>query len=478
MKFDDISLLLPELVQILIILGLFVQTLMKSETGATTDIGVRWVPWAAAVGIIVSAYSLKTSGSLFWDAYQMDGLSQFFKMAVALGFTIATLNAVNTPTVKNEQRTDYFLFFALSSLGLMLLASSVELITIYISLEIASYSLYAIIPLRGNDPRAAEAGIKYILFGAAATAIALFGLSYILASQNTTYLHILATKSWSWSAAPMAVVGLTLFMVGFFFKLALFPFHFWCPDVYDGTSNETAAFAATLPKLGAVVILIRLVALLKPEIEIVSIMAVLSAASMTFGNLAALAQKDVKRILGYSSVAHAGYVLVGLVAASAAGLSAAGFYSLIYLLMNLTCFWVICSLSRDGKNLLLDDLNGLYQRAPYLAFILAVGAFALVGLPPTAGFIGKLFLLTAAWNRGYNWLIIIAALNTAISIYYYLNIVRHAYTHEAEENIQFEEPRRYSSIWGGVLAASLLVLGVMPEPVFRWMEAAARQIIP
>ena len=287
-------------------------------------------------------------------------------------------------------------------------------------------------PIRGNDPRAAEAGIKYILFGAAATAIALFGLSYILASQHTTYLHLLAAKSWAWADSPLAVTGITLFMVGFFFKLALFPFHFWCPDVYDGTSNETAAFAATLPKLGAVVILIRLVALLKPEIEIITIMAVLSAASMTFGNLAALIQTDVKRILGYSSVAHAGYVLVGLVAASAMGLSAAGFYSLIYLLMNLTCFWVICSLSTDGKNLKLDDLNGLYKRAPYLAFVLAVGAFALVGLPPTAGFMGKLFLLTAAWNRGYNWLIIIAALNTAISIYYYLNIVRHAYTQESE----------------------------------------------
>jgi NADH:ubiquinone oxidoreductase subunit 2 (subunit N) len=172
-------------------------------------------------------------------------------------------------------------------------------------------------------------------------------------------------------------------------------------------------------------------------------------------------------------------VLVGLVAASAMGLSAAGFYSLIYLLMNLTCFWVICSLSTDGKNLKLDDLNGLYKRAPYLAFVLAVGAFALVGLPPTAGFMGKLFLLTAAWNRGYNWLIIIAALNTAISIYYYLNIVRHAYTQESDGSQEAEQvPRCFSAVWGGVLAASLLVLGVIPHSVFRWMEAAAQQMMP
>jgi len=319
----DFSLLLPELVQILIILGLFLQTLKKS--GTEKQGCVCWVPCVALAGIVAALFSIKLTGQMFWGAYQIDGLSQFFKMAIALGFAIASLNAMSAPTVKTDQRADYLLFFALSSLGLMLMASSSELITIYLSLEIASYSLYAIIPIRNDDPRAAEAGIKYILFGAAATAIALFGLSYILASQNTTYLHLLAAKSWAWADSPLAVVGLTLFLVGFFFKLALFPFHFWCPDVYDGTTNETAAFAATLPKLGAVVILIRLVGLLKPEIEIITVMAILSAASMTFGNLAALIQTDVKRILGYSSVAHAGYVLVGLVAASAAGLSAAGF---------------------------------------------------------------------------------------------------------------------------------------------------------
>ncbi len=478
MKFDLI-LILPELVQILIILGLFAQTLKKPGTENKGIYSISWVPWAAAIGIAVGIFSMNRTGFMFWDAYHIDGLSQFFKIIISLGFAIATLNALSSPTVKEDQRADYFLFFALSCLGLMLLSSAAELITIYLALEIASYSLYAIIPIRGKDPRGAEAGIKYILFGAAATAIALFGLSYILASQHTTYLSLLATKSWAWADSPLAVTGITLFMVGFFFKLALFPFHFWAPDVYDGTSNETAAFAATLPKLGAVVILIRLVSLLKPEIEIITILAVLAAASMTFGNLAALVQTDIKRILGFSSVAHAGYVLVGLVAVSAAGLSAAGFYALIYLLMNLTCFWVICSLSTNGKNLHLDDLNGLYKRAPYLAFVLAVGAFALVGLPPTAGFMGKLFLLTAAWNRGFNWLIIIAALNTAISIYYYLNIVRHAYTQESESALEEEQvPRRFSAVWGGVLAASLLVLGVIPNSVFRFMEEAARRMMP
>jgi NADH-quinone oxidoreductase subunit N len=197
---------------------------------------------------------------------------------------------------------------------------------------------------------------------------------------------------------------------------------------------------------------------------------------MTFGNLAALTQQDIKRMLGYSSVAHAGYIMVGLVAVSAGGLAAAGFYSLVYVLMNLTCFWVICRLSGDGRNLKLNDLNGLYRQEPWLAFVLAVAALSLVGLPPTAGFMGKLFLLSAAWNRGYDWLVIVAAVNTAISIYYYLNLIRHAYTVEAEGGSVVV--RAGGRFWGGVLAALLLILGALPAPVFKWAEAAGKQLMP
>jgi proton-translocating NADH-quinone oxidoreductase chain N len=469
------NLVLPELFQTAIVLVLFV--LSVSSSGRTSRTFVWFMPLAASAGLIAAGFSLKAQGNMFWGSYNIDGLSQFFKFAVALGFAIAVLNASSQPTLDREKRPDYFLLLALSALGLMCLASAVELVTIYLALELSSYSLYALIPLRGRDPRAAEAGIKYILFGAAATALSLFGLAYILAGQHSSYLSVLTGRPWTWAEAPIGIIGLTLFMAGFFYKLALFPFHFWAPDVYDGASNETAAYAATLPKLGAVVVLIRLTALLKPGLQVTTILAVLGAVSMTFGNLAALTQQDIKRMLGYSSVAHAGYVMVGLVAASASGLAAAGFYSLIYVLMNLTCFWVICRLSTDGRNLQLNDLNGLYHRAPFLAFVLAVAALALVGLPPTAGFMGKLFLLSAAWSRGYDWLVVVAALNTAISIYYYLNLIRHAYTVEADGEAT-ALPAGGAALWGGVLAGLLLLLGAVPAPVFRWAEAAGRQLMP
>ncbi len=469
--------ILPELYQLLMILVLFLWSLGNSRWKPRVD---AWIPWAAGLGFVVSLFSFGARGMLFADAYRIDALSQFFKAAIAFGFAVTVLNATRQQTIEARKKADYFLLLALSALGLMILASAVELLTVYLAMELSSYSLYALIPLRDREKGAAEAGIKYILFGAVATGLALYGFSYILASQHTSYLAELAGRDWSWAASPLAVVGLTLFLGGFFYKLALFPFHFWAPDVYQGASNETATYVSTLPKLGAIVLLIRLTSLLKPGLEITTILAVLAALSMTYGNLAALIQTDVKRILGYSTVAHAGYVIVALVAASTQGMAAAAFYAVAYLLMNLTCFWVVCRIAPDGRNVELDDLNGLHRRAPGLALILAVGAFALLGLPPTAGFMGKLFLLTSAWDHGYNWLVVVAALNTAVSLYYYLNMVRHAYTQD--------EPLRpapalqpgagFGLLWGGLLAVLVLAVGILPAPLFQAALKAGSAILP
>lgn len=464
-------LFIPELYLLALIAGLFALTVgPKSWSGL-----LNFLPLAAGVGILVAAFALPAQGLMFSGAYQVDALSQFFKLAIALGLAVTCLNAMRQTAVSEEKRADYFLFLCLSALGLMLLSSAVELVTMFLALEIASYSLYALIPLRGRDASAAEAGIKYILFGAVITALAMYGLSYILAVQHTTYLTGLAARGWSWAGSPAAVIGMALFLGALLYKLALFPLHFWCPDVYQGASNETAAFAATLPKLGAVVVLVRLSALLQPGMEITTLLAVLAAASMTFGNLSALVQTDLKRLLGYSSVSHAGYVMLGVVAGTPQGLSAAAFYALVYVLMNLACFWVVCRLAHDGRNLVLDDLNGLYQRSPGLALVLAVSAFALVGLPPTAGFMGKLFLLNSAWLEGYHWLVIIAVLNSAVAIYYYLNLVRHAYTREAEDDSPVPAP---GLAWGGLLAAAVLWLGIAPNTVFALARAAGSMLMP
>jgi NADH-quinone oxidoreductase subunit N len=468
--------IVPELYLLLVIAVLFIFSLGSRDWEPPVE---KWLPFAAGLGVLVTIISFwSPQGLMFYGVYKVDSMSLFFKGAIAFGFFVTVLNATRNLTLDDDKRPDYYLLMALSAFGLMIISSAVELITIYLAMELSSYCVYAMIPLRAHEKQAAEAGIKYIMFGAVATAIALYGFSYVLAAGHTSYLSELTQVDWHFATNPMAVVGITMFMCGMFFKLALFPFHFWCPDLYQGASNETTAFAATLPKLGAIVVLIRLATLFEPGMEIMTIMAVLGGISMTYGNLAALAQTDVKRLLGFSSVAHAGYIMVGLVAGTAAGLSAAAFYALTYILMNLLCFWIVSRVAVEVRNLRLKDLNGLYKRSPGLAFSLAVGAFALVGLPPTMGFMGKFFLITAAWNNGYNWLVILLAANSAIAIYYYLNMVRHAYTHEEVEDMPLPDNSPFSVAGAGLLAAVVFLFGVIPGPVFNVAIQAGKAIMP
>jgi len=301
------------------------------------------------------------------------------------------------------------------------------------------------------------------------------GYSFVLASAHTSYLSLLGPALSV--ANPMGMFGITLFLSSFFYKLALFPFHFWFPDVYTGTGNETAAFIATIPKVGAMAALIRLIHVASPNMALTDTLAILAAVSITFGNIAALVQTDVKRLLGYSSIAHAGYIMIGLIAGTAAGIAASAFYTMAYMMMNLTCFWVVCRMAPNGDNVSLDDLSGLHQRAPMLAFVLAVGAFALVGLPPTVGFTGKLFLLSSAWGRGYDWLIIVAAINTAFSIFYYLNLVRYAYTAETIQTKAIDLSRSAGAV-AMILAGLVLLLGCLPAFVYDMAFVAGKQILP
>ncbi|MFW6325574.1 MAG: NADH-quinone oxidoreductase subunit N [Desulfovermiculus sp.] len=464
------QLIIPELFMVALLAVLFIQSISRrmAET-------IAWVPVAALIGAALAAFSPANGEYMLYDSYRIDGLSQFFKTIVLLGLAVCTGNALRIGTLGKANKADYFFFMSMSAFGLLLLSSTVELFTIFLAMELASFSLYILLPFRNDDRQAVEAAIKYVLFGAVASAIGLYGVSYILAGQHTTYVNELLNMDWSFAQQPMALIGLTLFFLAFLYKLALFPFHFWAPDVYQGASNETAAFAATLPKLGAIVIMVRLMAF-NPGLEVKTVLAVFAAASMTLGNLIALIQTDVKRLLGYSSVAHAGFVIMGLVAGGAHGLAAASYYALVYMVMNLTIFWVITRISKDGKNVSLSDLKGLYSNSPVLAFVLAVSAFALVGLPPTAGFIGKLFLLNSAWEAGIYWLVIVAVVNTALAIFYYLNLVRHAYTLDQDVPAKISISPLGASI-AVILALGVLYLGVVPQNIYAFLLQASTGIL-
>jgi NADH-quinone oxidoreductase subunit N len=302
--------------------------------------------------------------------------------------------------------------------------------------------------------------------------VMLFGMSYLYGLTGTTSLPLLMARLQPVVHSPLAIVGLALTFAGLLYKQAVFPFHFWTPDVYQGASNETTSFIASLPKIGALAVLVRLVSLATPENEpIALLLSGLAIASMFYGNLIALMQKDLKRLLAFSGIAHAGYALIGFVALDAAGYTAALYYIVGYFFMVLACFVVVCNVSTDGTNACLEDLAGLHRRSPLLAATLLVGAFALAGIPPFAGFMGKLSLLKAALAKGHLTLVVIAVINSAIAIYYYLGMVREACFRDSAGRpaIALSGSTRAVCV---LLMAGILILGVAPQFVLENISAS------
>jgi NADH-quinone oxidoreductase subunit N len=279
---------------------------------------------------------------------------------------------------------------------------------------------------------------------------------------------------------PAVVIGLLLTLSGFFFKLAVFPFHFWAPDVYQGAANQVTAYIATASKVAAMALLIRIVALIGNGAAgnyLVHILVTLSIVSMTVGNLAAIAQKDIKRLLAYSTIAHAGYVLIGILSMSPAGYSGVIFYALALLVMKFTAFLVVVKVADDDRNLQIDQLAGLHQRSPLLAMALMVSILSLAGIPPTIGFTGKLFVFLAAMEQGYFTLVLIAMINVVISLYYYLRVLKAAYMlppDEALPPLQLSPPVK---VLAAVLIVVMVVVGISPSYVLELAEAAARLLV-
>ena len=453
---------LPELILSAGALVLFVLTL-----GDVCVQPVRRVAIVTALALIVTcAFSLGRQAILFGGAYRVDAFSQWMKLVFAVGFLLIVLLSGDLPDIRGDVKPEYFLFLTLSVLGLTTLVSSIDLITIVVALELSSFPLYVLVPMRREREGQRvqmESAIKYIVFSITSTGVMLFGMSYLFGLTGTTSLPKLMAGLQPVIQSPLAITGLALTFAGVLYKLAVFPFHFWTPDVYQGASNETTSLVASLPKVGAVAVLVRFVSLAAPEHAIIALLLTcLAAASMFYGNLIALLQKDLKRLLGFSGIAHAGYALIGFVALDQAGFTAGLYYIVSYLFMVLACFVVVCRVSNDGTNVALDDLAGLHRRSPLLAVTLLVGVFGLAGVPPFAGFMGKLTLLKAALAKGHLTLVVLAVVNSAIAIYYYLGIVREACFRDpaGQPLISLNGTTRALCV---LLIAGILTLGVAPS---------------
>jgi NADH-quinone oxidoreductase subunit N len=432
----------------------------------------------AAVGVVVSLASLRLQGTLFFEAYRVDLFSQVFKAMLAMGLFLVICLCTELNGIEERHHPEFYLFLTTCTLAMMMLVSSVELLTIYIALELSSYSLYILVPLRRGYGIDVEAGIKYLMVGASASAVMLFGLSYLFGVTHTTYVAEIIKVLPGVITTPAAIIGLLLTLCGFFFKLAVFPFHFWAPDVYQGAANQVTAYIATASKVAAVAILTRIVSLAGGDSTyLVHVLVTLSIASMTLGNLVAIVQKDMKRLLAYSSISHAGYVLIGILSMSQTGYASAIFYALAYLIMSFTCFLVVVKVAYDGSDLKIAQLAGLHRRSPLLAMALMLGVFSLAGIPPTVGFTGKFLVFTAAIEKGYFALVFIAMINATISLYYYILVVKAAYLLEPDVELPRLQVSAPTKVLTGALVTVMVVAGIFPTYLMELAQAAARALM-
>ncbi len=434
--------------------------------------------YSAAVGFgalvaALSIYCAGKTGVLFNNAYRVDLFSQVFKILLSFGFLLVVFLCRELNGVAARRRTEFYLLLCVSTLAMMLLVSGVHLVAIYVALELSSYSLYILVYLRSEARWGLTSGLRYFLVGICASAIMLFGLALIYGATGTLHLDTLLQLPSLTADNPVLAAGVLMTLGGFFFKLAIFPFHFWAADAYEGAPNQVTAFISTASKVAAIAVLIRVVAGFGGTGEpLTKALIALAIATMTIGNLCAIGQKDFKRLMAFSSIAQAGYLLIGILCMTPEGYAGTMFYVAAVLVMKFTCFMVMNRVAEDGRNLQIAELAGLHRRSPLLAMALMMALFGLAGIPPTIGFSGKLLIFKAAIEQGYLALVVIAMVNVVISLYYYLLVLKAAYLLEEES----EQPALALSAPGRVLAISMVVvivaIGFYPTGLQKLVHAA------
>jgi NADH-quinone oxidoreductase subunit N len=466
---------LPEISYLLMALVLFCLTLPKNQPRGRAYV---WALGLSLLGVAAAVAGLGAKGMLFFGAYRVDLFSQIFKLILALAVFLVI--SICRPLVGVERRyqPEFFLFFTTCTLGMMLMVSAVELMTLYLALELSSFSLYILVPLRSGDNIDIEAGVKYLFIGITASCVMLFGISYIFGVAHSTYLSEIMAKLPLLIHQPAAAIGLLLMLSGFFFKLAVFPFHFWAPDVYQGAANQVTAYIATVSKAAAVALLIRLTSLTGgTSLYLLYVLITFCVISMILGNLVAIVQKDFKRMLAYSTIAHAGYVLMGILTMTELGYSSAVFYTIAYMIMNFAVFMVVVKVAAGGQDLKIVELAGLHKRSPLLALTLMMALFSLAGIPPTVGFTAKFLVFAAAMQEGHFWLVLVGMINATLSLYYYLMVVKAAYLTEPAGEPQPLALGLPTRILNYALIAGMVYLGIFPQQVMALTESAVRNLI-
>ncbi len=439
--------------------------------------------WLAVVGVLValaaSLYQYQLpAGTAFFGTVQTDAFSVFFHVLICGIALVCLLVALDATTAHTEGMGEFYALAVFGTVGMLFMTCAVELLLVFVGLEISSISTYILAGFRKNSAKGPEAAIKYFLLGSFATAFFLYGIALTFGATGTTRIEAIASSLSSGTAPLLAIAGLALIIIGLGFKVSAAPFQVWTPDVYEGAPSPVVALMSTAPKAAAFAVLLRVLYGAFPALQThwVPILWWLAVLSMFVGNLGALRQKNLKRLLAYSSIAHAGYLLVAFTALSADGIAAASFYAVSYAAMNVGIFAVVSHAGQyDDRLALIDDYRGLAYRSPLLGGAMAFFLISLIGIPFTGGFFGKFYVFAAAIHSGYVWLAILGLINSGIAAYYYLRVVATVYTKPAEAAPVVSVPRPTMPLLFALLltVAGTLILGIVPGKILRKARAAA-----
>jgi NADH-quinone oxidoreductase subunit N len=422
----------------------------------------------AGLAMIFTCTLWDGSAGIFNNLYTIDNFGTFFKGLALIVSLLVTLLSLRYAERENIIKGEYYSLLLFGVLGMMIMVSSTHFITIFIGLEVMSIAIYVLCGLLSGNPRSVEASLKYFLLGAFATAFLLYGMALIYATTGSLDIREIAdyVASGNFKPTPMFMIGLAMLIVGFGFKTASVPFHMWTPDVYQGAPTSITAYMATGIKAAAFGAFLRVfyTAFLPFLGEWSSILWLIAVATMTLGNITALVQDDVKRMLAYSSIAHAGYILIAFVIGDQFSSSSILFYVLVYTFMNIGAFTVVILLGqKDRENTGIESYAGLAGRHPLIALSMAIFLLSLAGIPPLAGFMGKFYVLSAAIKAKYYWLAVIGVLNSVVAVYYYLRVIMAMYFREPAGELRRPD---FSPAYSIVIIISLWALfhmGLFPR---------------
>ena len=468
--------IIPELGLVLLAALLLVLDLASREKAGRNLLGWVCAAGLVVIGIVSVLFAQPGAQPLaIWGGMlRLDNAGFLFRMLFLTGAALTALFAMESESIR--ERGEFYILLLVSTLGMCLMASATDLIMLYLAIETTSIPLYVLAGFVVADQKSVEAGIKYLLFGAMTSAVMLFGFSFLYGFTGTTSILNIAQGLSTGSVPVYAMVTvLILVLVGFGFKISAVPFHFWAPDVYEGSPTPVAGFLSTASKAAGFAVLLRVMFLAFPGYSSIwtILVAALATASMLVGNLLALAQKNIKRLLAYSSIAQAGYILIGVAADTQFGTSGAIYYLMAYLVTNLAAFGIVTVVGRAVGSDEISAYAGLSRRSPGLALALLAALLSLGGIPPFAGFFGKLLVFGAAIQQGLLWLALVGILNSVIALYYYLTVIKVMYLYRSED-----EAKPLPSVPGWKVAlvvclVGIITLGVILAPFYNFSTLAA-----